>query len=302
MELIDHIEVQNELGEGIIWDPGRGCLWWTDIQGRKLFRYCPQGRQLESWNTPERLACLAPVEDRNHLVAAFESGFAWYDPEQDQLEWIHKIEPDNPGTRMNDGRTDRQGRFWAGSMIEDPASATEGGSLYCLGHDLSLRQYPMNLKITNSLCWSPDSQIMYHCDTPTRIIDYYQFDSDSGEPGQRFQLCKTDRGCYPDGSSVDAQGYLWNAQWGGSKVVRYSAEGQVHSEVEVPVSQPSCVTFAGQDLDLLAVTSAWQDLDDAQRQQQPYAGDVFIFKSTFRGIEDSPFKPASGCRPAWRRT
>jgi len=297
IELIDEVKVQNELGEGVIWDSFMQRAWWTDIDQCRLFRYDPISKELESWETPERLACFAPVaingERQAYLIAAFASGFAYYQPETGQVEWIKKIETDNPGTRLNDGRTDRQGRFWAGSMVEDKEIAVDKGKLYRLNRNLSISATIDNLQITNSLCWSPDSKTVYHADTPTRKINSYSYDTETGQLTMPHVFTKTENDCYPDGSIVDSQGYLWNAQWGGSKVVRYKPDGNIDLSLDLPVSQVTCVAFGGRDLNLLLVTTAHQDLDTEQRQKEPRAGNFFVFKTDFTGLIESPFTPTS---------
>lgn len=286
MQLINTLEVSNELGEGIIWDHHRQRAWWVDILQHKLYRYDPVSESLEQWDTPERLCCFAPMAGQEELACAFESGFAFFWPETGEVQWIEKIEQDNPGTRFNDGRTDRQGRLWAGTMVEDAEKATYKGSLYCLHNDLSITKSIGGLAITNSLCWSPDGNTVYHTDTPTGIIHTYPFDTANATLGEPTELVKTQQGCNPDGSIVDADGYLWNAQWGGSKVVRYSPTGKVDLELNTPTSQPSCVTFGGANLDLLFVTSAHADMD----VREPQAGHMFVYQTNFKGIEEQPFR------------
>lgn len=290
MKLIDTLVVENELGEGVIWDHTTAKVWWTDIQQSILYRYDPETKELENWNTPERLCCFAPRQNGQGLVAAFASGFAFYDPETGALEWLHKLESDNPGTRFNDGRTDRQGRLWSGTMVEDSNLAHYKGSLYCLNNDLTVSKSNINnLSIPNSLCWSPDGQTMYHTDTPSLTINQYDFEPSSGAiSGVRHFVTSKD-GCYPDGSIIDALGYLWNAQWGSRTVVRYSPEGKQDLVLEVPTSQPSCVAFGGKNLDLLLVTSAWQGMDSAARDADKQAGNFFIYQTDFMGINESSF-------------
>jgi L-arabinonolactonase len=297
IELIDQLEVQNTLGEGVIWDAAHQRLWWTDIDGKMLYRYAPSTGQLEQWQTPHRLACMAPVAKQDYLVVAFADGFAWYHPKEGKLEWIKHLEQDNSGTRMNDGRTDRQGRFWAGSMVTDATAADYQGSLYCLDQELHIRKTIDDLQITNSLCWSPDSQLLYHCDTPKRRINRYDFDAASGELSNKQVFIHTEPACYPDGSIVDDQGYLWNAQWGASQVVRYAPDGSVDLVLEIPTSQPTCVAFGGENLDLLFVTSAHQGMNQAARQQDPQAGNLFVFKTPYKGLVENPFKPSTNKLP-----
>lgn len=289
IELIKVVPVQNELGEGVIWDHQRQRVWWTDIPEQKLYRYDLITEELEQWETPERLCCFAPVQGQDCLVTAFANGFAFYDPCTGWFEWIEKVENDSAGTRLNDGRTDRQGRMWAGSMIEDEDTEGAQGYLYRLDGQLSLHRTIGKLQISNSLCWSPDSTRMYHCDTPQQEINWYPFDASTASLGDRQTFVATEEGCYPDGSIVDRDGYLWNAQWGGSKVVRYTPEGSVALELELPVSQPTCVAFAGKNVDHLIVTTARQNLSPENLLKQPLAGNLFIYKTDFTGLIERPF-------------
>ena len=165
--LIESLKVKNTLGEGIIWDAASACVWWTDIDGSKLYRYQSEDKQLDHWTTPERLGSFALVSDSEFLICGFASGFAYFNPHSGELQWLEKIEQNNPGTRLNDGRADRQGRFWAGSMVE---SGDRGaGALYCFDQQLQVASKVSGLTISNGLCWSPDSTVMYHTDTPSRL-------------------------------------------------------------------------------------------------------------------------------------
>lgn len=289
-KLIETVRVQNELGEGIIWDADGAAAWWTDIQGSALYRYSPEDKQLQQWATPERLGCFALVANSDQLICGFASGFAYYSPITGAVDWLGKIEQDNPGTRLNDGRADRQGRFWAGSMVETGDQGA--GALYCLDQRLQISSHISGLSISNGLCWSPESSRMYHTDTPSQCIYGYDFDADTGAVSNQSLLLRTEAGCFPDGSTVDAEGYIWNAQWGGSQVVRYSPEGEVDFVLPLPVSQPTCVAFGGPDLNLLFVTSAYQGMSADKRAAEAGAGDLFIYQTDVCGIADPEFQPA----------
>ena len=285
--LIESLKVKNTLGEGIIWDAASACVWWTDIDGSKLYRYQSEDKQLDHWATPERLGSFALVSDSEFLICGFASGFAYFNPHSGELQWLEKIEQNNPGTRLNDGRADRQGRFWAGSMVE---SGDRGaGALYCLDQQLQVASKVSGLTISNGLCWSPDSTVMYHTDTPSRRIHAYDFDAATGAIANQRCLVRTEKGCFPDGSSVDAEGYIWNAQWGASQVVRYSPEGEVDFVLPLPVSQPTCVAFGGPRLDRLFVTSATQGFDEQTLSAEPEAGNVLVFQTNISGIADARF-------------
>ena len=285
--LIDTLRVKNTLGEGVIWDAVGSAIWWTDIDGRKLYRYHPTDKQLDQWSTPERLGCFALVADSDYLICGFASGFAYFNPHSAELQWLHKIEQDNPGTRLNDGRADRQGRFWAGSMVESGDPGT--GALYCLDEQLQVTSKVSGLTISNGLCWNPDSTVMYHTDTPSRRINAYNFDATTGAIANQRCLVRTEPGCFPDGSTVDAQGYIWNAQWGASQVVRYSPAGEIDFILPLPLSQPTCVAFGGPQLDRLFITSATQGLDKSALLAEPEAGNVLIFQTNINGTADSRF-------------
>ncbi len=288
--LMETLEVKNTLGEGVIWDAIGAAAWWTDIDGSKLYRYDPAHKQLDHWSTPERLGSFALVADSDYLICGFASGFAYFNPHNPQivdLQWLQKTEQDNPGTRLNDGRADRQGRFWAGSMVE---SGDQGaGALYCLDQQLQVTSKVSGLSISNGLCWSPDSTVMYHTDTPSRRINAYDFDATTGAIANQRCLVRTEKGCFPDGSTVDSEGYIWNAQWGASQVVRYSPAGEVDFILPLPVSQPTCVAFGGPQLDRLFVTSATQGFDQQALLAEPEAGNVLVFQTNITGTPDSRF-------------
>lgn len=288
--LVEELPVANVLGEGVIWDAEKQVIRWTDIQSRTLFEFNPESGQIRDWQLQERLACMATVRGSDRLIAAFESGFAYFEPSNGSVDWLAPIDRE-PGIRLNDGRADRQGRFWAGSMLEGDRGSPARGALYCLGSDLTLRKTLTGLLISNSLCWSPDSQHMYHADTPSGRIDRYDFDAVHGVPTNRQTFARAAPNHGPDGSTVDADGCLWNAQWGGGKVVRYAPTGSVDFELALPVTQPTCVTFGGPNLDLLFVTTASEGLSAEGARREPRAGNLFVFATDVRGLPDPAFVP-----------
>jgi L-arabinonolactonase len=285
-ELVDIIVVGNTLGEGIVWDPVGQRVWWTDIQERRLFRYAPQTRTLERFELPERLGSFGFVDGSDHIVAAFESGFALYHPEHRTVDWLARPGHGPGKIRFNDGRVDRQGRFWAGSMVE--GGGEPRGKLYCLT-GRSLKVHLTGVAISNSICFSPDGQHMYFADTPQRTILRYDIDAQSAAISNRSVFAQTPPGAFPDGSNVDAEGHVWNAQWGAGRVVRYAPDGSVGSAISLSATQPTCVAFGGDKLDLLFVSSARENLDQSRLAQQPNAGDVFVYKLNIKGLADRRF-------------
>ncbi|HEY4973334.1 MAG TPA: SMP-30/gluconolactonase/LRE family protein, partial [Steroidobacteraceae bacterium] len=180
--------------------------------------------------------------------------------------------------------------FWAGSMVEGAGAAC--GKLYCLQHsrsELAASVHLTGIAISNSICFSPDGTQMYFADTPQRQILRYDLDAASGALSNRQLFARTPPGAFPDGSQVDAQGHLWNAQWGAGRVVRYAPDGAISGTIDVPASQVSCVAFGGPHLDLLFVTSARQDLKPAQLASDPEAGNLFVYQLNVRGLAEPRF-------------
>jgi L-arabinonolactonase len=289
LTLIDTVPCANMLGEGVQWNHVDSCFWWTDIHSAKLYRYQLSEKKLTHWNLPERLCCFTFAKTDARILAAFASGFAWFDPASSAVEWIAKPEAHIVGNRSNDGRCDRQGRFWMGSIVEQRTTEEQSAGLYCLDKDFSVTQHFSGLMISNALCWSPDSRKLYHADSPTHSIRVYDFDVQTGELSNPEIFAHTDLNVEPDGACVDAEGYLWNAQWGGGQVVRYAPNGSKSTVLNMPVTQPTCVAFGGEQLNLLAVTSARIGLNEEALAQQPQAGNLFIYKTTCTGLTESWF-------------
>ncbi len=287
--LIDTVPCENLLGEGVQWNHQDGCFWWTDIHSATLYRYHLDTRKISHWDLPEKLGCFAFAKNDSRLLAAFASGFAWFEPQTGALAWIAKPEAHLIGNRSNDGRCDRQGRFWMGTIREQQHAPDQCAALYSLTADGDVHQHLAGLHISNALCWSPDSRKLYHADSPSHAINVYDFDAATGTFSNRQIFAQTEPGVEPDGACVDAQGYVWNAQWGGSRVVRYAPDGAKDFVLPMPVSQATCVAFGGEQLNVLAVTSARIGLSDEALRQQPQAGNLFIFQTDIQGLEESRF-------------
>lgn len=288
--LLETLTCQNILGEGIQWNLQDQSLWWTDIQAATLFRYQPASQQLQRWTTPERVSCFAFAETDPRLLVAFASGIAWWDWQTNQYEWLARPEQIINGNRLNDGRVDRQGRFWVGSIVEQRHSQTQEATLYCLESNLNLTSHLSGLSISNSLCWSPDSSRVYHADSPQHRIDVYDFNAALGLLSNPQTFVELAPGLEPDGACIDSEGCLWSAQWGGRQVVRYTPSGEVSAILKLPVSQPTCVALGGPELNWLCVTSARQGLTAKQLTEQPLAGSVFIYQVNVVGLPESRFR------------
>jgi len=282
--------VQNELGEGILWDPRHQCLWWTDIPRCRLHRYDWSGGSVEVFETPERLASFGLVAGSDRLIAAFASGVALYSPHTGAIDWLARPPEAGAGVRFNDGRVDRAGRFWTGTMVEDGRDSADA-HLYSIGAGAGLRRHLSGLRISNSLCTSPDGSLLYFADSPTRTIRAFALAEPAGDLGADRIFATTPQGSDPDGATVDREGCLWSAHWGGGCVTRYTPGGSVERVLRVPASQPSCACLAGPALDVLCVTSARADLDAGTLRDEPHAGDVFFYQVGVQGLPEAEFRP-----------
>lgn len=281
------LDAGNTLGEGVLWCTRAQALYWTDIARATLHRWRPGGTP-QTWTLPERLGSLALCEGEDWLLLALASRLAFFRPADGALRALHDVEPGLP-TRCNDGACDRQGRFVFGTMHEPAAGPKQAiGAFWRLHADLRLERLPLPpVAIGNGLAFSPDGTRLYFCDSPTRRIDCCDYGDALGEPRTFVALDSADG--EPDGSCVDAEGSLWNAQWGLGRIVRYGADGAVQRIVAVPARQPTRPAFGGTALDTLYATSASDGLDATQRALDPLAGALFQFAAGVRGLPEPRF-------------
>jgi L-arabinonolactonase len=284
------LPVHNVLGEGILWDSRRQVLWWTDIQSRRLYRHDWLRANTQILDTPERVGSFGLVAGSEQLITAFESGIALYDTRDGAVSWLTRHGNPDPAVRFNDGRVDRQGRFWSGTMVEGGQSSASG-CLYSVDPTFGTRCQLTGVRISNSLCMSPDGRQLYFADSPTRTIRVFELNEPQGTLGASRIFAQTPAGAEPDGATIDADGCLWSAHWGAGSVVRYTPEGRIDRTLRVPASQPSCVCFAGPDLDLLCVTTARADLSEAALLSEHNAGDVFLYRVGVKGLPEVEYRP-----------
>jgi L-arabinonolactonase len=284
------VAARNELGEGVLWSPEDGEVQWTDIFGRRFWAHRPSDGASRSVALPDRMSCFAPLGG-TRLLAGFAGGLEVFDLEGDARQPIAAIEADRPSTRLNDGKLDRQGRLVFGTMDEQ-SPARPIGRIYSYGGGPAPRSLASGVRIANSIAFSPDGRRMYFADTPTKIIRVYDYDLDSGELSHERTFATLQGPGSPDGSTVDSDGCLWNAEWGGGRVVRYTPDGRVDRVVDLPCSHVTCCAFGGAKLDQLFVTTAWTGLDSAALAREPHAGALFAVDPGVRGLADTPFPAA----------
>ncbi|MCA1972832.1 MAG: SMP-30/gluconolactonase/LRE family protein [Caenispirillum sp.] len=240
-----------ELGEGALWHPLRGQLFWFDILGRRLLTRDAAGAP-RAWDFDEHVSAAGWV-DEDRLLIASETALFLFDLRDGRRESVVALEADRPQTRSNDGRADPWGGFWIGTMGK--AAEPGAGALY-RWYGGTLRQVRAGMTIPNAICFGPDG-LVYFADTATRVIHHQRLDADgwpAGEAAVHLDLSR--EGLHPDGAVVDAEGCLWNAQWGAGRVARYAPDGRFLAAHAVPAAQTSCPAFGGALLDTLFVTSA----------------------------------------------
>jgi L-arabinonolactonase len=269
------------LGEGPRWDHRDGCLYWVDVEGRRLHRLRPDDGEVTTWDVPAMPASVA-LRASGGLVVATDRGLEAFHPAAGGLETIVALEPDRPGNRANDGGVDPHGRFWVGTMAR--AGTRRSGALYRCGPDGAVEQVLDGLGIPNTVVWSRDGAVLYFAETLDRTIHAYDVDPDDGSLSGRRVFARTEEPALPDGSALDAEGCLWNAEWDGGRVVRYTPDGAVDRVVEMPVARPTCCAFGGTDLDTLYVTSARTGLTASDLASQPGAGGLFALDVGVAGI------------------
>lgn len=276
------------LGECPLWDERTRTLWWVDILGPSLKQFHPESGELKQNPLPEAMGSFA-FRDKEGFVAGMKSGIYLFNPSDLSRKALAQPELEIKDNRFNDGRCDRAGRFWAGTMND--VKRDPDGALYRVSADRRCTRIRTGVIIPNSLAWSPDGRTMYFADSVRDVIWSFDYDLQAGEmSNERLFVDGAANPGYPDGSCVDAEGCLWNAEYGGWRVVRYTPQGKIDRVIELPVQNPTCCCFGGARLDTLYITSASQNLQGAELVEQELAGSVFAARPGSTGLPESRFK------------
>jgi sugar lactone lactonase YvrE len=280
-----------KLGEGPVWSVNEQALYWVDILNRRLHRLADGGEQ-RTWEFDEEISSIAERSDRQGLIVTLRHGFASFDPARSTLERLVQPEQHLPGNRFNDGKCDALGRYWAGTV--DFACKEPTGSLYRLSPDLSCAKIDSGYVVTNGPAWSSDQKTLYHNDSAKGHVYAFDFDLETGAVSNKrlfLQFSKEDGS--PDGMTTDAEGGLWIAHWGASKITRHDAQGKVLQTVELPCSQITSCAFGGPELKTVYVTSARDGLSEQQLEHEPLAGGLFSIEMSVAGVPANVF----ACKP-----
>jgi sugar lactone lactonase YvrE len=291
------IDAHADLAEGAIWDSKNALLYWVNINGHEVHVYDPATDTDRAINVGEPVGTVV-ARASGGVMLALKSGFAHLDLDTEELTRVCDPEGHNPDLRFNDGKCDPAGRFWAGTITgrDKPGIA----SLFCLSPDLTARQMLTGVTNSNGICWSLDEATMYYIDTPTRTVAAFDYDKTTGEIGNRRVVVEVpeDMG-HPDGMTIDAEGMLWVAHWGGWSVNRWDPNTGAHLDaIALPASNVSSCAFGGAGecscdrsgghsapvLDTLYITTAREHLGPGDIEKQPHSGGVFKATPGVRGV------------------
>jgi sugar lactone lactonase YvrE len=276
-----------QIGEGPVWDAKQQRLLWVDILGQELNVFNPADGSNKTYTFPDIVTSATPRQAGGVLLTLRRS-IALFDPTTEKLETIAEVESDMPGNRFNDGKTDRQGRHWAGTM-GDVDWNHPIGNLYRIGADRKPVRMAEKICCSNGIGWSPDNKTMYFCESFAHVIHAYDFDAVTGDIENRRTFTSVNPESFPDGLTVDADGFVWSAQPVFGRIVRYDPTGKMERIIELPVSRGTSVMFGGANLDTLYVTTMRTTLEDAQLAEEPLAGCLLAIKPGVRGIAEAPF-------------
>ena len=281
------IDARAVIGEGPVWDVGRGVLWWVDIPAGLVHRLDPRTGADREFEVGSPVGAVALRRDGAVLVAA-AAGLAVLDLEGGRPGTLLSFAPDGGALRCNDAKCDPVGRFWVGRMTMDGAPGE--ASLLCVAPDLAVTTRMSGLAVPNGLGWSPDGSRMYFIDSTWSEVREYPYDPTTGTMGEARSLIRfPEDGSVPDGMTVDAEGCLWIARWGAGCVVRVTPEGAVVDRVDLPVSRVTSCTFGGEDLSDLYITTARADATSGELAGEPLAGGIFRCRPGVHGVPPVPF-------------
>jgi len=274
------------LGECPLWDGSANCLYWVDIRRPAIRRLRHDNGQVDTWTMPDLVGSIA-LTDEGRLLVALPSQMALFDPQNGELQPFLSNLPMREGHRFNDGRCDDRGRFWVGSMHN--ISRAPEGTLFCLEGAGPLKPVLQGVSIPNSLAFSPDGETLYFADSLHYKIYAHDYTPETGHMGVSRVFAESTPPAFPDGSAVDAEGFLWNAEFNGGRLLRYAPDGRLNRVVNLPVDRPTCCAFGGPDLDILYITSTSQNMTDAERQAHPMAGALMAIRPGVCGLPEPRF-------------
>lgn len=278
------------LAEGPVWDAKRKLIYWIDILNGKIHEYSHEEKSHRITDVHQMIGSLAICDDGN-FIAALQNGIAFINRSTHEITPIADPETHLEENRFNEGKCDPAGRFWAGTM--SLSETPNAGNLYVLEHRVMLVKKISGVTISNGMAWSPDEKTFYFIDTPTHEIDAYSYDKITAGISDRKTIIRIDeKEGAPDGMTIDNEGMLWIAHWGGWQVSRWDpTTGKKLYAIKMPAARITSCTFGGENLQDLYITSAQQGLTPDELKDQPLAGSLFvIYNCGFKGMPAVEFK------------
>jgi sugar lactone lactonase YvrE len=263
------------LGEGPLWHPERKTVFWVDIENRKLYGYNWETKITRSWTFDYKVSMVVIGKD-GYLILALQGGIARFHPDSEAFEWITDLEKEIPDNRSNDGKCDIEGRLWVGTMHKDHKQGA--GSLYCIEGHRQVYKRKEDVSISNGLAWSLDNARLYYIDSPTQTVQSFYYNQQTGDiEFEKVIITIPPEMGTPDGMTMDSEGMLWIAHWGGFGVYRWNPHtGNLIGKISVPAPNITSCTFAGDQLDYLVITTASENLSAEELLKYPESGNVFI--------------------------
>lgn len=269
------------LGESPVWNHQDNSIYFVDIKKPAINRFSTENLVFESIGAPGEIGCIV-LNKTGGLVAAMEGGLAFVDFEKSNYRFFSSIDTDRLSNRPNDGKCDANGRLWIASMDKKEKEAS--GRLWSISSLATPKIMDKNFIIGNGIDWSPDSKKMYFTDSMNRVIYVYDFDLSSGSIRNKSIFAKISAADgYPDGLTVDSQGFIWSAHWDGWRLSRYTPDGSIDKIVVLPVPRPTSITFGSSNFSKLYITSARYGLTSDELKRAPLSGSLFVYDAIIPG-------------------
>jgi L-arabinonolactonase len=276
------------LGESPVWCQIEKVLYWVDIKRPAIHRFDPTTGACQTWPMAEDVGCIA-LRRRGGGIVALRSSLASINFCTGEVCRLPGPTLETPDIRFNDGRCDRRGRFWVGTLHEQRHAGT--AALFRFDPDGRCSQMISGVTVSNGIAWSPDNLTMYFADSWARTIFSFDFDLDNGTPHNRRVFAELPPAYgVPDGATVDSEGFVWSANFDGGCLTRYAPDGSIDRLIPMPVQRPTSCAFGGEDLSILYVTSASLNLTDKQRVAAPLAGSLFAVDAGVKGLPEPRFE------------
>ena len=250
------------LGESPIWDEFYQRIYWVDIESKCLHAWSFLDNKKLEWNFDNRISAISLTNNNDELICAFDNFFAFYNVNTHHITRLKNQISLPANVRFNDGKTDGYGRFWCGTMSESNPSRADG-SIYMIDEELEIHKVFDDIYISNSLTFSTDNKYIYYADTFKKKIYRTNLSKDIlNIKASEIFVDNTNLKGFPDGSTLDINGYLWNAEWNGGQVVCYDLNGDIINRIKTPMNRPTCCAFGGPNMNVLFITSALEKKAD----------------------------------------